>query len=96
LYCDGLTPSPNRIFNWLTLTGSSGDPAGVQKIEKSDMNITSNKAYGIAHRDEKAEETIYNYPQMSFNSTIEAQQNEAYATNIVAQGNEAYATSITL
>ena len=45
----------------------------------------------IAHRDEEAEETIYNYP-------IEAQQNEAYATTIVTQGNEAYATvtSITL
>jgi hypothetical protein len=83
------------------LTGSSGDPAhqaGVQKFEKSNnMNISSNEAYGIAHHDERAEEIIYNYPQMNFDSTIiEAQQNEAYATNIVTQGNEAYATSITL
>ena len=79
---------------WLSLlTGCSDDPAheaGVQ--EKSNMNISSNEAYGvvhrIAHRDEEAEETIYNYPD----STIEAQQNEAYATSIVTQGNEAYAT----
>ena len=87
------------LFKWLSLlTGCSDDPAheaGVQ--EKSNMNISSNEAYGagvvhhIAHRDEEAEETIYNYP-------IEAQQNEAYATTIVTQGNEAYATvtSITL
>ena len=56
------------------------------------MNISSNEAYGVAHRiahhDEEAGEIIYNYPD----STIEAQQNEAYATTIITQGNEAYAT----
>ena len=56
------------------------------------MNISSNKAYGVAHHVEE-EEIVYNYPQMNFDSTtIEAQQNEAYATTIVTQGNEAYAT----
>lgn len=70
----------------------------VQKIEKSDVKISSNQAYGVAHRDEGAEaqEIIYNYPQMNFDSTIEAKQNEAYATNIITQENEAYATSIAL
>ena len=82
---------------WIWLTGCSDDPAahkaGVQKIEKSNMNISSNEAYGVAHRIEEVEEIVYNYPQMNFDSTtIEAQQNEAYATNIVTQGNEAYAT----
>ena len=77
------------LIYWI---GCSDDPAReagtVQKFERSDMNISSNEAYGIAHHNEEAEETIYNYPD----STIEAQQNEAYATSIVTQGNEAYAT----
>ena len=55
------------------------------------MNISSNEAYGVAHRiahpSEEAKEIMYNYPEC----TIEAQQNEAYATSIVTQGNEAYA-----
>jgi Zn-finger protein len=84
-------------YCWL---GSSDDPAHqahVQKVsEKSDMNISSNESYDVIHRDEGAEEIIYNYPQMNFDSTIEAQQNEAYATNIVTQGNEAYAASTAL
>ena len=33
---------------------------------------------------------------MNFDSTIEAKQNEAYATNIITQGNEAYATTAAL
>ena len=57
------------------------------------MNISNNEAYGVAHCVEEGQEIVYNYPQMNFDSTtIEAQQNEAYATNIVTQGNEAYAT----
>ena len=55
------------------------------------MNISSNKAYGVAHCVEEVEEIVYNYPQMKYDTTIEAQQNEAYATNIVTHGNEAYA-----
>ena len=84
----------------ILVTGCSDDSvreAGVQKIEKSNNNIkiSSNKAYGVASGDEGVEEIIYNYPQMnSDDSTIEAQQNEAYATSIVTQRNEAYATSI--
>ena len=58
------------------------------------MNISSNEAYGVANRNEGVEDVIYNYPQINSESTIEAQQNEAYANNIVTQGNEAYATSI--
>ena len=86
------------ISKWVWLTGYRDDPtaheAGVQKIEKSDINISSNEAYGVAHHVEEVQEIVYNYPQMNFDSTtIEAQQNEAYATNIiVTQGNEAYAT----
>ena len=55
------------------------------------MNTSNNEAYDIAHRVEEVQE---NSPV----STIEAQQNEAYATSIFTQGNKAYATvtSITL
>ena len=39
------------------------------------------------------EESIYSYPQMSVENTIEAKKNEAYATNIVTEGNDAYGLS---
>ena len=85
----------------LLLTGCSDESArqtDAQKIKKNDMKISSNEAYGVTlNSDGGTEEIIYNYPQISFDSTIEAKQNEAYGTNIVTQGNEAYgAASIAL
>ena len=85
----------------LLLTGCSDESAcqtDAQKIEKNDLKISSNEAYGVTlNSDGGAEEIIYNYTQMNIDGTIEAKQNEAYATNIVTQGNEAYtAASIAL
>ena len=61
------------------------------------MNISSNEAYGVAHHVEEVEEIVYNYPQMNFDSTIEAKQNEAYVThtelNISTEENQAYGTN---
>ena len=57
---------------------------------------TANQAYGLTHHDrERVEESIYNYPEVDLGDSIEAKQNEAYATttNIVSEGNEAYATN---
>ena len=87
----------NLTGNRLLLTGSTDNPSHrADNIEKSDPNTSSNAAYGIARRVEGAEEIVYTYPEMNFDSTIEAKQNEAYATNIITQGNEAYATTAAL
>ena len=61
---------------------------------------TANQAYGFTHHDdrERVEENIYNYPEVDLADSIEAKQNEAYATNIdiFTEGNQAYyATNIT-
>ena len=57
---------------------------------------TANQAYGLTHHDrERVEESIYNYPEVDLGDSIEAKQNEVYATttDIITEGNEAYATN---
>ena len=80
------------------LIGSNNESAhqtDTQNIEKNYLKISSNQAY-ISHHAGGAEEIIYSYPQINFDSAIEAKHNEAYTTNIVTLGNEAYAASIAL
>ena len=56
---------------------------------------TTNQAYGFTHHDdcERVEENIYNYPEVDLGDSIEAKQNEAYATttDIITEGNVVYA-----
>ena len=52
--------------------------------------ITDNQAYGLTYHDH-SKENIYDSPEVDLD-TIEAKQNEAYATNtnITMEGNQAY------
>ena len=74
-----------------------GKITNVFTVKSVAIPTTANQAYGLTHHDdrERVEEDIYNYPEVDLGDTIEAKQNEAYATtiDIITKGNEAYGTS---
>ena len=65
---------------------------------KATIHMMTNEAYGVILQDmtTSAEESAYSYPSVDPASSIEARQNEAYATNTATQRNVAYrATNVT-
>ena len=71
----------------------------VKNVAAVPIATTTNEAYGLACHDYSqsgVEENTYNYPEFD-EHTIEAKQNEAYAThtkfNISTEGNQAYGTN---
>ena len=69
-----------------------------RKITTVAVPTTANQAHGLTntHHNKRVNESIYNYPEVGLDNTIEAKQNEAYVVHsgIIIEGNQAYATNV--
>ena len=74
------------MVNYFNFTGT-GDNSDTIEAEQ-------NEAYGVTGGDQElathTDESMYSYPVVDPDESIEAKRNDAYATGIITKKNEAY------